>query len=615
MKKLLCLVLAFAMLAMSGAALAEGLTYASDGLYQYNPDYDYMATDCNSWPLVAEGESLTLTVFTHMEDAHPTDPHDLWFWNWLEAQTGVTFEIEQVLDSALSERKNLLFASADLPDIMLCIGLTTTEVMNYGAGEGLLLDYGPYINEELMPNLCLVFDEFPIFKANATAADGKIYTLPSNRGYFSPYGESNRIFIDTNRMEAVGLTEPPKTLDDFIDMLYKFKEADPDCIPLGGANDSMNPGYYILNAMGFLGQSSNYGTKITVRNGEAVLPVGDPLFKEYLKIMHQFYEDGIIAGSFFTDDGTAVNAKMSEGKLGVYPFVPFTVTPNYEDYSHWVSFTPLTSEWNDKQQWLEYNCWDMGGFASSAETEYPEIIARLADFFYSDYGFMMWDGPRMGNNTMGILQGAYSYIDYENLRPDGLATIKTVTPEIEDGTYDGDYDFKYSICGGPYASFGLNGGHVATSRAVGLPEGIYAGRADAMQLRGIGWKSEEDFNYYVEHYMEYQTNPPTFDTHTTEGQFRGSMYEWVTPYETSGFPAITYYTLEETEELSDYNATLKVYAEGEIAKFISGDRDIEEFDAFVTELEGMGLREWEAIFQGAWDNYQAAMGTGNDIAG
>ena len=86
------------------------------------------------------------------------------------------------------------------------------------------------------------------------------------------------------------------------------------------------------------------------------------------------------------------------------------------------------------------------------------------------------------------------------------------------------------------------------------------------------------------------------------------MYEWVTPYETSGFPAITYYTLEETEELSDYNATLKVYAEGEIAKFISGDRDIEEYDAFVTELEGMGLREWENIFKGAWANYQAAMG-------
>ncbi|MBQ3078983.1 MAG: extracellular solute-binding protein [Clostridia bacterium] len=608
MKKLLCMVMAIAML-LSGAALAEGLTYASDGLFVFNPSYDYMETDCNSWPLVKEGEEITLSVLCYTDDAYPTPPYDVFFWNWLTAETGIKFEVEQVLQSALNERKSLMFASAELPDILLCVGLSTTDMMNYGAGEGLLLDFTPYVTPELMPNLCLALEEFPIMKANATAADGKMYSLPYNRGYFSPYGESDRIFIDKNRMEEVGVAEPPKTLDEFIDMLYAFKEADPDCIPLGGANDSMNPGYYILNAMGFLGQDGNYGTTITVRDGEAVLPVGDPLFKEYLTIMHQLYEDGILAESFFTDKGTEVNAKMSEGKLGVYPFVPFTVTPNVEDFSHWTSITPLTSEWSDKQQWLEYNCWDIGGFAASAKTQYPEIIARLADFFYSDYGFVMiWDGAYANNNTMGIIKGQEVWLEWDNLRSDGLPNIASKHPEIIDGTYDGDYDFKYSIYGGPFSTVGLNGGHVATSRATGIPEGIYAERHDAFLLRGLGWRSEEDFNYYVEHYMEYKTNPPTFDVNSPEGQFRGSMYEYVTPYETSGFPAITYYTLEETEAISNYRATLKTYADGEIAKFISGDRAIDEYEVFVEELEGMGLREWEQIYKDAWENYVAAMG-------
>jgi len=609
MKKLLCLVLAIAMLVMSGAALADGLTYASDGLYEFNPSYDFMATDCNSWPLVEDGEEVTLKVMVYTQDAYPTDPHSIWFWNWLEAETGVKFEIEQVLETALTERKSLMFASGDLPDILLCIGLSTTEMMNYGAGEKLLRPLNDLITPELMPNLCLALEEFPIMKANATAADGNIYSFPYNRGYFSPYGESDRIFYDLNRMEAAGYSEPPTTLDDFIDMLYGMKEADPDCIPLGGANKTMHPGYLILNAMGFLGVSNNAGTKITVRNGEAVLPVGDPLFKEYLTIMHQFYEDGILADSYFTDDGTAVNAKMSEGKLGVYPFVPFTVTPDYEDYSHWVSFTPMTSEWSDIRQWKEYNCWDVGGFAVSAKTEYPELIARLADFFYSDYGFVMiWDGPYADSETMGYFKGRYNYLDWENLRADGLPTVTTKTPEIEDGTYDGDYDFKFSIQGGPFSTIGLNGGHVATARATGVPAGKYSERQDAFLLRGIGWTSEEDFNFYVEHYMEYITNPPVFDLKSPEGQFRGSMYEYVTPYETSGFPAITYYTLEETEAITKYTSTIKTYADGEIAKFISGDRDIEEFDAFVAELEAMGLREWEEIYQNAYNNYVAAMG-------
>ena len=607
MKKLLSLVLAIAMLMMSGAALAEGLTYATDGLYVYNPDYDIMATDCNSWPIVAEGETVKISVLTYMDDSYSTDPEDLWFWQWAQAESGIDFEIEQVLNSALDQRQSLMFASAELPDIMMATGVTTTEMMNYGAGEGLLLALNDTITPELMPNLCVAFEAYPVFKANATAADGNIYSYPTNRGVVSPYGESDRIFIDINRMEAAGYTEPPKTLDDFIAMLYKMKELDPDCIPLGGSNQSMNPGYYILNAMGFLGSSGNQGTSITVRNGEAVLPVGDPLFKEYLTIMNQLYTDGIIAESFFTDKSTEVNAQMSEGKLGVYPFVPFTVTPAEEDFSHWVSVTPLTSEWNDKQQWKAYNCFSTGGFCVSAETEYAEEIARFADFFYSDYGFnMIWDGPYKGETTMGILKGRETYLEWDNLRADGLPNVKTITPEIDiDGTYAGTYEFKYSVQGGPYSTVGLNGGMPATTEALGL--GVNVKREVPWLVRGIGWQSEEDFNFYIENLAAYAQDPsPMFNIHSAEGQFRGSMYEWITPYETTDYyPAVTYYTVEQSDELTEYSSTIATYAKGEIAKFIAGERAIDEYDAFVAELEKMGLREWENIYKEYYANYLA----------
>ena len=609
MKKLLSLVLAVAMLLSCGAALAEGLTYASDGIGVFNPSYDFMETDSNSWPLVAEGETVQLTVMTYMDDAYSTDPETTQFWTWVQEETGVDFVIEQVLSSALSERKNLMFASCELPDILLSVGLSTTDLMTYGAGEGLLMALNEYITPELMPNLCLAYEEFPIWKANSTAADGNIYSYPTNRGYFSPYGESDRIFYDLNRMEAVGVSEPPTTLDGFIDMLYKMKEADPDCIPLGGSNQSMNPGYLILNAMGFVGPSGHKGFGLTVRNGEAVFPVGDPLFKEYLAIMKQFYADGIIAETFFTDKSTEVNAQMSEGKLGVYPFVPFTVTPDEEDYSHWVSFTPMTSEWNDKRQWREYNCWETGGFAVSAESEYGELIARFADFFYSDYGFIsIWDGPYSNNNTAGIVKGREVYFEYDNLDANGMPNLKTIVPEIEDGTYSGDYDYKYSIQSGPFSTVGLNGGHVATSRAMGAPEGKYVTRQTAYLVRGIGFRTEEDFNYYMENFDYYGYDNATFNVHSPEGQFRGSMYEYVTPYEASFFPKVTYFSIEESEALNEYSATIKTYGEGEIAKFIVGERDLEDFDTFVKELEDMGLRDWEKIYQDYYANYLANLG-------
>ena len=158
MKKLLCLVLA-AMMLLGSVAMAEGLTYASDGIGVFNPSYDFMETDCNSWPLVAEGENVQISVMTYLTDSYSTDPETTQFWTWAQEETGVDFVIEQVLESALDQRKSLMFASADLPDILMSIGLSTTDMMNYGAGEGLLLALNDTITPELMPNLCLAYEE------------------------------------------------------------------------------------------------------------------------------------------------------------------------------------------------------------------------------------------------------------------------------------------------------------------------------------------------------------------------------------------------------------------------------------------------------------------------
>ena len=40
-----------------------------------------------------------------------------------------------------------------------------------------------------------------------------------------------------------------------------------------------------------------------------------------------------------------------------------------------------------------------------------------------------------------------------------------------------------------------------------------------------------------------------------------------------------------------------------IGLLIGSLEEIEEFDAFVAELEAMGLREWEEIYQNAYNNY------------
>ncbi len=89
---------------------------------------------------------------------------------------------------------------------------------------------------------------------------------------------------------------------------------------------------------------------------------------------------------------------------------------------------------------------------------------------------------------------------------------------------------------------------------------------------------------------------------TGDGCFRLSMMDNIVPYEADGFPAFAYFTAEQVEEMNEINALLQPRVTSEVAKFITGARSLDEFDAFVGELEALGVRDLEAVYQGVWAN-------------
>lgn len=82
----------------------------------------------------------------------------------------------------------------------------------------------------------------------------------------------------------------------------------------------------------------------------------------------------------------------------------------------------------------------------------------------------------------------------------------------------------------------------------------------------------------------------------------------------SGPPQVEYdrsipnYVTLTTEESTAYTgivSDITAYAESELTKFLFGDRDISEWDAFTAELEAMGINDAIAIYQGAYDRQAA----------
>ena len=129
MKKLVSFLLALVLVLSSVSALAA-----------YNDHTDYV-----DWPIVKDGEKLTVSVATKRSEQYGKDPDQQWFWIWSETYSGIDFEVDQILSTAVDERKSLMFASGDLPDLLFGINLDTSELVRYGMGEGMLLDLTPYM--------------------------------------------------------------------------------------------------------------------------------------------------------------------------------------------------------------------------------------------------------------------------------------------------------------------------------------------------------------------------------------------------------------------------------------------------------------------------------------
>ena len=201
MKRIVSLLLVL-VLALSAAALAEG-AYPS-----------YLNLD-SQIPVVKEGEEAPTLRMILQRRVGGSEWEQLWIAKYIATYLNVKLEVEMVDNAeALAERKTLMFAGGDLPDLIMNMDLSTNDIITYGQMNGQLLKMDGYISEELTPNMVKWFEENPAAKATATTPDGHIYTLPKMMAVDNE-GDLRRLFINTAWLEEIGM-EAPATLDELL---------------------------------------------------------------------------------------------------------------------------------------------------------------------------------------------------------------------------------------------------------------------------------------------------------------------------------------------------------------------------------------------------------------
>ncbi|MEG0752479.1 MAG: extracellular solute-binding protein [Angelakisella sp.] len=334
-----------------------------------------------AFPIV--NEQITLSVFGQ-RDANHAEWKDMLVMQEYEKMTNIKLDYQEVPQQGYDEKKNLVFASNELPDIFLRADLKPEEIAMYGVESGQLVPLESYI-EQYAPNLSRLLDQYPESRAAMTAADGHIYAIPA----FNTSDTGKMAFkqwINKEWLAAVGM-QAPTTTAELKEVLIAFRDKDPnknsqkDEIPLGIREPASI--YALGGSFGL--QSQMNGEQANIDDGKIHYWLADDNYKKYLQFLNDLYKEKLLWQDYYKNDRPAWRSNLANAQFGMM-YMPYSdVFINVED--QFTGLVPLKGPdgfqlWSDAITPHEGNA----SFALSNTCKAPEAAIRWVDYFYSDEG-------------------------------------------------------------------------------------------------------------------------------------------------------------------------------------------------------------------------------------
>lgn len=356
------------MLLMSSAALAEGYGFNASGL-----------------PIVSE--PITLKILTQ-DPANTTTfskAGDAPVWKYLSEKLGINFEFESYNAEDLGTKLSLIMADPDsYPDIFWQSTLTEEQVASYGA-QGMLLNMNDLI-EQYGENIKAAWAKDPAYKGYAASTDGNVYALPSYNATGVPW----TMMVNDRWMKNCGIEEYPKNLDEFKEMLIKFRDMDAngngdptDEIPMSGNTTSMIQ--VLANACGLMCDWPWIGCIYGGDKGstEAKAIFMDERYKYLINYLNELYTEGLINNDMFTVTGDENNTRRLNDQYGVLPNQTWPNKEEKYDPDEFTAMPLMTSQFIDEPAGFIGPSYQVCMAAISANTKYPEAAVRFLDYLMS----------------------------------------------------------------------------------------------------------------------------------------------------------------------------------------------------------------------------------------
>ena len=504
-------------------------------------------------------EKATLTGTISYPANTESDPNKRTIFERLQEQTNVEIDWTAIQADQWSDKISLEMANTkNMTDFIFSAGFSDNDLLKY-AKQGVIIPLEEYI-DAYMPNLQAVFDKYPEYRTMCTDTDGHIWALPwieqlgNEKTAIQTIG--NMSFINKKWLDFLNL-EVPTTVDEFEQVLIAFRDhaseiqaefgIDGSIIPMSCiVNDGDQDPSIIINGFGEGYGDADKTRHIAVTNDKKVICAAtQDGYKEGIEWLHKLYEEGLIDTESFTQEWSTYVAKGKSGRYGVCFSWDVANIDNLED---WVPLPALTADTRNitPQNGSFTSGFDRGRCVVTAVAENPALVCAWLDQMYDPFQ----------------------------------------SPQNNWGTYGEDDDFDIFEL-----STNAEGGEMLKHAPLGD-----ASPVEVREAESVGGPLAVLNDYYD----VYVTCPD-------DAQYR---LDWIKEYYTPDmnldyvYPNV-FMNQEDTKKLSDLQTDIEKLINANKSDWIMNGFTDDDWNQYLSELDGYGLEEYLQIFQKYLDDYYA----------
>lgn len=470
-------------------------------------------------------------------------------------------------EDAAAKLAVLINSGSELPDV-INIELDSAAIASY-ANKGVLLPLDDYLNNpEMMKNFYSPYYEYPEGYAESILgqlknADGHSYSLP----YVScgAWNQSPvKMFINVGWIEKLNL-EMPTTADELKEVLKAFVTQDPNG---NGKADEIGiiggEGWpccdivaYLLGAFTANTYTDNY---YYAEDGKVKAAFIEDGFRQGLEYAHSLVEEGLIYPASFTQDATQFKAIAAS---------------EAEDYT-------------------------VGMIAARSDSGIG------TDYFFENFEMLE---PMAGPEGM-----KYAVQTPPTVVQRWFVTTSCENPELAFAI--GEYGYDPEMC--TRERYGIKGVNwtddpeIVKNYGSRMPgsawEPVYAVLDDTpwTTVANVSWRQSLPFTGSDASLSKTGIALKTPDEEKTPRDMFNTYYMTLTAntYSKYAYPNTIghlVYTEDENFELADITTAINTYRAENITRFVTGSRDLAEWDSYVKELNAMGLEVQLEYMQRAYD--------------